>query len=147
MTDQCHFLFPFPDSPELETLRTQMNQVQTHLNRLEGERDRLEGENRRLRAQTPMAGRSATSEDTEETTIERLTKQNEMLTQRIKDWNKRLRQITREVNLVGSIEREHEWMEKYNDARESLKEQETQVSQSARSAFNFVYESTICVLS
>lgn len=115
------------DSPELETLRTQMNQVQTHLNRLEGERDRLEGENRRLRAQTPMASRSAASEDTEETTIERLTKQNEMLTQRIKDWNKRLRQITREVNLVGSIEREHEWMEKYNDARESLKEQETQL--------------------
>ncbi|THD27222.1 Prefoldin [Fasciola hepatica] len=115
------------DSPELETLRTQMNQVQTHLNRLEGERDRLEGENRRLRAQTPMAGKPAASEDTEETTIDRLTKQNEALTQRIKEWNKRLRQLTREVNLVGSIEREHEWMEKYNDARESLKEQETQL--------------------
>ncbi|VDP80831.1 unnamed protein product [Echinostoma caproni] len=89
--------------------------------------DRLESENRRLRAQTPVTGKTNASEDTEETTIDRLTKQNETLTQRIKEWNKRLRQLTREVNLVGSIEREHEWMEKYNDARESLKEQETQL--------------------
>ncbi|CAL8081169.1 unnamed protein product [Calicophoron daubneyi] len=110
---------------ELDSLRNQMALIQDHLARIEQERDRLASENHRLRT-------TDSSKEAEGLTVEELMRQNEALKERVKAWEKSLRELTREVGLVGSIERDHEWIDKYNDAKENIKELEKQLSRAKK---------------
>ncbi|KAF5405776.1 M protein repeat protein [Paragonimus heterotremus] len=111
------------ESQEHENLREQLNLIQDHLARIEHERDRLDGENRRLRC-SELSGKRVNERSSD---FEAVVQENEALKQRMKEWDRKLRQISREVSLAGSGDRDHEWMEKYNDARETIKEQEAEV--------------------
>ncbi|KAA3682032.1 uncharacterized protein DEA37_0011843 [Paragonimus westermani] len=113
----------FVESQEHENLHEQLNLIQDHLARIEHERDRLDCENRRLRC-SDLSGKRANEKSSD---FEAIVQENEALKQRMKEWDRKLRQISREVSLVGSGDRDHEWMEKYNDARETVKEQEVEV--------------------
>ncbi|CAH8657865.1 unnamed protein product [Dicrocoelium dendriticum] len=111
------------DAQELENLRNQLNLIQDHLARIELERDQLQGENKRLRL-----NESDSRPDQETgTDMENLLQENDTLKRKLKELDRKLRALSREIVLVGSIERDNEWIEKYNDAKETIKEQESQL--------------------
>ncbi|KER28311.1 hypothetical protein T265_04840 [Opisthorchis viverrini] len=120
---------PQLDSQELDSLRNQLNLIQDHLARMEHERDRLESENQRLRCTEGDSRRSTVDSSAG---MEALVRENEAIKSKLKEGDRRLRHLAREVALIGSIERDHEWIEKYNDARETIKEQEIQLSRSKK---------------
>ncbi|KER18512.1 hypothetical protein T265_16007, partial [Opisthorchis viverrini] len=96
---------------------------------MEHERDRLESENQRLRCTEGDSRRSTVDSSAG---MEALVRENEAIKSKLKEGDRRLRHLAREVALIGSIERDHEWIEKYNDARETIKEQEIQLSRSKK---------------
>ncbi|CAH8558301.1 unnamed protein product [Schistosoma turkestanicum] len=55
-------------------------------------------------------------------------KENETLKHKLRDNSKQLKQIIRDVRVLSSFEKSDNWLEKYNDVRETMKDQENEIS-------------------
>ncbi|VDQ06224.1 unnamed protein product [Trichobilharzia regenti] len=76
-------------------------------------------------------GESADSQSTNEykQKLETSLKDNEILKSKLRESEKHLKQIIRDVRLLSSFEKGDGWFEKYNDVRETMKDQENEITQ------------------
>nr|CAH8866808.1 unnamed protein product [Trichobilharzia regenti] len=74
-------------------------------------------------------GESADSQSTNEykQKLETSLKDNEILKSKLRESEKHLKQIIRDVRLLSSFEKGDGWFEKYNDVRETMKDQENEI--------------------
>ncbi|VEL19002.1 unnamed protein product [Protopolystoma xenopodis] len=125
--------------------------MQERLNQLQLENDRLNGENRRLRVLAATApstttvaspttsgissamaygyrGPTMSTITASREAVEAALRESKATKERLRDWDRRLKQVSRDVALVSMADKDHEWFDRYSEAKEVIKEQELEVS-------------------
>ncbi|VDP41979.1 unnamed protein product, partial [Schistosoma curassoni] len=60
--------------------------------------------------------------------FEKALKENDKLKLKLRDTDKQLKQIIRDLRVLSSFEKSDNWFEKYNDLRETMKDQENEIT-------------------